>query len=108
MKKQIEITDQIDFTGTGAQTVITYALPNSLSLDTDYYGVPADGTTYIDHEAKLLGFGDWAIAGVGWKKITIYTHTSTQVRFVDNTGWICHDQVHNNDMIKLTFKAHVT
>lgn len=102
MKKNIEITDQIDFTSTGSQTTITYTLPNSLELDDDYYG-----SSFTDQNTTLLGFGDWYIHGDSWKKITVYAHSATQVRFVDNTGWIMHDQVHNQDMFKFSFKAHV-
>lgn len=103
MKKQIELTETLNFTGAGAQVPLTFTLPNSLEFDPDYYG-----TSYTDPDSTLLGFGDWYIHNDSWKKITVYITSSTQVRFVDNTGWIQLDQLHNQDFIKFTFKAHVT
>lgn len=105
MKKQIEITDTIDFTGAGAQVPVVYTLPNGMEFDIDNYG-----TDYSDRGSTLIGNGDWYIRGVdgGFKKITVYIHSATEVRFVDNTGWIMLDQVHDQDFIKFYFKAHVS
>lgn len=103
MKKQIELTETLNFTGAGSAVDLTFTLPNSLEFDSDYYG-----TSYTDQDSTLVGHGDWYIAGDSWKKITVYLESATTVRFVDNTGHIQASQVHNGDFIKFTFKAHVT